>query len=157
MTITTKQRVFLAGLIVFTLWPIVHHGLVLKYEINPWKLAGWSMYCVRPAPIEVEVLTDAASLPEGWAMGLPPEVQQAVDQFEYDRRMWGLLEPPDAVAHAAFTAAPELRAVRIRVKDRRLDRETAHIVQKIDEYDYATAGEEEGTANSEQRTARAGE
>ena len=129
---------FFVGLILFTLWPIVHHGLVLKFEINPWKLAGWSMYCMRPAPIEVDVMTAADALPEGWEMGLPPEVQAAVDQFAYDRRMWGLLEEPDAVAAAVFEAAPELGEVRIRVKDRRLDRKTAHIVQKIDDYDYAT-------------------
>ena len=139
MTLCTKQRVAFVGLVLFALWPMVHHGLVRKYEINLWKLAGWSMYIKRPGPIEVEVMTTVETLPAGWAEGLPPDVQAAADQFEYDRRTWGLLLIPDEVADAAFAAAPELEFVRIRVKDRRLDRDTATIVEKIDDYDYDRA------------------
>lgn len=46
MSLAAKQRIVVAMLAVFALWPVVHGSLVEKYLINPWRLFGWAMYCV---------------------------------------------------------------------------------------------------------------
>ena len=60
MKIRTKRRLVVFGLAAFTIWPLVHRGLVARYDTNPWRLFGWAMYCVpRPKllPMAVVVYT----------------------------------------------------------------------------------------------------
>ena len=48
MTYAVKRKIVLAGLVVVTAWPAVHHGLVRALDLNPWHWFGWSMYTVPP-------------------------------------------------------------------------------------------------------------
>ena len=41
-----KRKVIVIFLVVFTLWPLAHRALVAAFNVNPWKLAGWAMFCV---------------------------------------------------------------------------------------------------------------
>mgnify|MGYP001616078877 CR=1 FL=1 len=44
MSAHAKTTVVAGALAALTLWPLVHLWLVARYDVSPWKLAGWGMY-----------------------------------------------------------------------------------------------------------------
>jgi len=39
-----KSRIVHLGLALVAVWPLVHMTLVRRFDVSPWKLAGWGMY-----------------------------------------------------------------------------------------------------------------
>ena len=46
MNLELKRRLTAFFILAFALWPAVHYGLVLRFDVDPWKLFGWAMYSV---------------------------------------------------------------------------------------------------------------
>ena len=44
------------------LWPIGHAALVARYDVDPWKLAGWAMYTRPTPPLLVALFTTARAV-----------------------------------------------------------------------------------------------
>jgi len=42
-----KKRVLFVALVFLAVWPILHHGIVTTYDMDPWLYFGMSMYA-RP-------------------------------------------------------------------------------------------------------------
>jgi hypothetical protein len=134
---TSKRIVVYAFLVAFTLWPLVHIGLVKRYDVNPWKLAGWGMYSAPqlPAWLQLFALTsDSVGIYE--LQTVQPALQPAVDEFL--RRRWGLrqLVEPDDLARAMLDYYPGIDGVRIVVVQPFLDRHTGMIEERTFTYGY---------------------
>ena len=79
-----KRSLVHVFLLVLAVWPAVHIGLVLRYDVNPWKLAGWGMYSAPqlPAYVRVSALTpDEVGLYELRTIqpGLQPAKQAGIE------------------------------------------------------------------------------
>ncbi len=134
----TKKRIVFAALMLVVVWPLVHHGLVRRYEINPWKFFGWSMYCIQPGRLELLFfpVADGGESPK-WYAGQPAELTDAIGEYLNRRRVWGLLLPPDEVASAVFDHAPRLNKVRLEVSETVMDTRTSRLGQRTHQYFYA--------------------
>ena len=84
-------------------WPLVHHGLVLRYDISPWNFAGWAMYCVPRKAIEVELIAvDGQRRVPVNADSLSPEARYRYDLYLYDREIIGRFASSEKLARAVF-------------------------------------------------------
>lgn len=132
-----KRRLALALLAALALWPLLHRGLVARYDLNPWKLAGFAMYTTPTPPVLVVVLHDAggrlAPLDE---RGLPEATRRALDRFRSERHALGRLRRPDDLARALFRARPDLPALVVLVQRMRLDPATARMTSTRERFVY---------------------
>ncbi len=93
---------------VLLLWPIGHSMLVRRYDVDPWKLWGFAMYCTPHLsrvslvdetdgpgrPISAEQLTDAA--------------REELARFGDLRATLGTLYPPSGLARTVLDEHPEI-------------------------------------------------
>lgn len=99
------------ALVVLAAWPLVHHALVLRWGVDPWHLAGWSMYCKPRAPLSV-TLNDG----RGGAIPmnrLPKAVDDAIGAWAKRRKVYGELLSPDELSREIFAAVSWLHAFEI--------------------------------------------
>jgi hypothetical protein len=136
LSLWKKLAVYLL-LVAFTAWPAVHIGLVKRYGVNPWKLAGWGMYAAPqlPAWVQLYALTsDSVGIYELHAV--QPALQPVVDEFLRRRRGLGSLAKPDSLARAMLDYYPGIDGVRIDVIQPYLDARTGMIEERTTPYEY---------------------
>lgn len=135
MSVRLKTHIVHATLLVLALWPIVHIGLAWRYDVSPWKLAGWGMYSTpRFGMIGMEVYgRDPAS--GGWEqlVAPAPEVQTVAVTFLERHRWLRGLATTDELAAAVARAHPEWDALRIVVAYPRIDLQTGMVVLTLDQ------------------------
>lgn len=140
MSTQRKQRWVHAFLVGLALWPLVHIVLVLRYDVNPWKLAGWGMYSAPQLAHRLEILGHA---PGGGALrlpALPEDLVAVVANYNRLRRGLGRLVEPDEVARAVFGYEGGPEAITIRITKPVLNRKTGMIEERIEDYEYRRAG-----------------
>lgn len=137
LSLRFKQRLVIGLLLAMVLWLPVHRWLVVRWEVNPWKLAGWAMY-VKPQPrVQVEFLDAAGDRLAPLALDQSAEpYRSAVGEFLAKRKHAGNLVRPDALADVVFTFEPRVRQLAIVVTHTVLDPETATLVPKRFGYRY---------------------
>jgi hypothetical protein len=123
-----KRRAVGIFLIAFAVWPLVHFSLTQRYDVSPWKLFGWGMYCVPGAMKTVRIM----ALTEGGMRTLDfqaytPEERKLVDRFRGNRQALGLLASPEPLAQGMLGLRPEFDGVVIAVLTLSLNRETARL------------------------------
>lgn len=106
-----KKRVVFVAIVILALWPIVHHGIVATYEINPWLYFGLSMYAKPRLYIDIVAMEVA----------YPGQPFQSVNRDDAhaslslqsnlhmlaNRRAWyGTLYNPESVVKGMFNAFP---------------------------------------------------
>lgn len=132
------QRAVLLGVLAAVgLWPLVHRALVARYDINPWKLAGFAMYSVPTPPVQVVLFEKAGK-------GLRPLDEQALpgaasielQRFRRTRYALGDLARPDGVGRAVLAARPDLAWVVIATQRMQLDPATARMTSVRSQYTY---------------------
>ena len=130
MTFERKRQVVCMALVVLAIWPLVHHVAVRRFDLDPWKLFGWSMYTVPPRRVRAFPVSLEDDRLLGVA-GLPPHharlVKSAYDDFSQLRRQWGEFVTPDEFARSLFVAYPEVDRLAIYVQHIRVDRSTAKV------------------------------
>lgn len=115
MRTVTKARVVAGALIGIALWPIVHRQLVVHYDINPWKLYGFAMYCT-PHGVAVDLVDRSVRPPRRIEPDtLPPPARAAYDAFVERRRTLGRFVSPDDMAGEVLRALPEVRRLTVAV------------------------------------------
>jgi hypothetical protein len=125
---------FMAGL---TLWPLVQIGLCFRYDVSPWKLAGWGMYAQPRLGASLNV--EARTSPDGVAEPLPPvayDVMVEADRFLQDWRWLRRLVRPDRFAERVFAAFPQYQVLEVVVNNHVLDRDTGFIVTEPVRFPY---------------------
>lgn len=89
MTPQTKSRLVHAALALLLVWPAVHLGLVARYDLSPWKLAGWGMYSApRFGLIGMEVYGRPAAGGEWQQLTTPSPAVAALATSFLERHRW---------------------------------------------------------------------
>jgi len=113
VTISTrvKKRVVFAAIVFLAIWPMVHHGLVAIYEINPWIFFGLSMY-VRANPMPDIVALEAAYPGQTFqavnrdALRVSLPLRQSLRTLVDGRSSYGTLYNPETVVEEIFDEFP---------------------------------------------------
>ncbi len=106
-----KKRVLFVALVFLAIWPILHHGIVTTYDMDPWLYFGLSMYA-RPRPI-LGVIALQAAYPGESFRSVNPDALQADSPLRRNIRMltdgrawYGTLHNPEPVVEEMFDAFP---------------------------------------------------
>lgn len=133
-----RRRLVGALLAVFAVWPLVHYELVARYELDPWKFAGWAMY-LRPTFLpRVEVF----ELREGTRVKTPligRRLEAAGREAERMRRealYWGALADPEPLALLARRGLATREPIEIVITRFSLDPASARVTASRRSYLY---------------------
>ncbi len=107
-----RRRVLLVFLAALSVWPLAHHGLVRAFDMDAWRLLGFSMYAVPKPLVKVQAveMSWAPEVPDAQRV-LPEPVKRA-----FDRQLWklrngrqtlGLLYPWQTRFVRMFAVLPE--------------------------------------------------
>jgi hypothetical protein len=113
-----------------TLWPLVHIALQARFDLSPWKLAGWGMYSApRFGLIGMEIFGRVPGSGEWEKLGDPSaELQRVATAFlEHHRWLRGLAAAGDLVS-AVRVARPAWDDVRVVVSYPEIDRRSGMVV-----------------------------
>lgn len=132
-----KRGVVVAVLLFVAFWPLVHRGLVARYDVNPWKLAGFAMYTTPTPPVQVVLFRrGAGGLVPIDERSLSPELQRRLARFRVERHALGALRRPDALGAALLEARPELAWVVVAVQRMQLDPGSARMTSRREQFVY---------------------
>jgi hypothetical protein len=142
LNFAAKRRVLYAGLLLFTLWPLVHIYLVTHFDMSAWKLAGWGMYATpRPSSSGIAVFGRRMGSQHFEELRSAPAAWQAQASQFLDRQRWlGQLIHPNDLARSFKEQRPEFTDLRIIVYTPALDRHTGMIVMTQLVYEYPASG-----------------
>lgn len=148
MSARSKSTVLGVALVALTLWPLVHIGLVRRYGLSPWKLAGWGMYSApRSRSLGMEVFgRPAGGGPLVHLTNPPPAVRDAAGPYLERHRWLHRLARPHALAAAIAAAEPGWDDVTIAVFEPELDRASGMVVMRalVHHFTVTAAGAEYG-------------
>lgn len=137
MTARGKARLIGTVVLAIAVWPIAHRLLVVRMDVNPWKLYGFAMYCT-PHEVVVDVIDRSSGAPRRLdPAAFPPPLRESHQRFEARRSVLGRLAAPDALAADAFAALPELRALTVAVSIFSLEPGQASITRRTQLYPFA--------------------
>jgi len=133
-----KRRALELFLVAFAIWPLIHFGLVERYEVSPWKLAGWAMYAAPTTQVGVAVFAvRPGRKPERLAeAALPAPVAAEMARFVDRRRTLGRLASPDSIGRELFARRSDLAWTVVAVETRLLDRDSATIERELEKHVY---------------------
>ena len=142
MTVARKTGLVVVGLGVLTLWPLVHMVLCARYDVSPWKLAGWGMYATpRPRTIGMEVHGRAPGDAIFTQLSGPSPALLAAGATFLERWRWlGRLARLDDFAAAVFAEHPAWTELRIEVYRSHLDAGTGMVGLRRDDRYYRRDG-----------------
>ncbi len=124
-----KARVLLGILCSLALWPVVQRQLVTRFEIDPWKFAGFAMYATWTGTVVVPLEpAPGGGLTPMDETALPAFARDALHRFRRDRPALGKLLPPDELAQTLFAARPEIDGLVVAIQRMQLDPKTARII-----------------------------
>ena len=135
MRLETKARVVHAALALLTLWPAVHLALVARYDLSPWKLAGWGMYSTpRFGLIGMEIYGRPAGEEEWRQLTAPgPALRAAATDFLERHRWLRRLASAREVIDLARDEHPEWDQIRVMISYPAIDGSTGRVVLTRDE------------------------
>ena len=137
MKTRNKTLAIHCGLMLLTVWPLVHIALVKSYDVNPWKFAGWGMYSAPQLFPSIRGYGQAsAEGPRDELRGLPPQLQPMLADFLRLRRGLRKLVKPDAIGRELLRLYPVPQVVTIEVVQPKLNRKTAMIEETVEVYVY---------------------
>ncbi|MEM8605633.1 MAG: hypothetical protein AAGF92_00910 [Myxococcota bacterium] len=120
-----KRRLVIAFVVLLTIWPLAHRAMVAAFNVNPWKLAGWAMFCI-PNPKTSTQTYGLTTSGRRIRFEMRPEDQFDLSLYDYRRQILGeLAPPPDRLAEQILSRHPELAGVGVVVYQYHLDPETA--------------------------------
>ena len=106
-----KKRVLFVALVFLAVWPILHHGIVTTYDMDPWLYFGLSMYA-RPRPILGVIALQAAYPGESFrsvnpdALPTDSPLRRNIRMLTDGRAWYGTLHNPEPVVEEMFDAFP---------------------------------------------------
>lgn len=124
-----KRLLLWATLLVATLWPLVQLGLVARYDLNPWKLAGWGMYAAPRLRASLDVRGRGRGTSAAEPVGpVSRRVIVEADRFLQRWRWLRRLAPPDRLGRLVLEEFPDYAAVEIVVSQRTIDPRSGMVV-----------------------------
>ena len=134
MSFVTKRRLVLAFLVCIATWPLAHRFLVARFEIDPWRLCGWAMYCTPKLQVEVAVVPERAGRPI--ELDLPPSLREEANRFAGRRAVLGRFVNPVLLARHALDRL-EADSVVVTIQHDRLDPQTNRIIGTREYFRYS--------------------
>lgn len=130
-----KRRAVVLCLLALAVWPLIHRGLVWRYDVDPWKLFGVAMYSV-PGPmktVRVFPISQGGRRPALDFEEYAAEEQRAVDHFREHRRALGRLMSMEPLGHRMLELHQDWEGVVIAVGTLALDPDTARLKSAVRE------------------------
>ena len=124
MVLSRRRTLIGLLLVAFALWPLVHHVVVKRYFLSPWRLFGWAMYCVPVYEPKVEFF----AFRDGGRIAVDFPRTSADDALTYRRFIRNRSEL------GTLVDAADLGRILFR-HDPRLDRLVVKITQPVYHYD----------------------
>ncbi|HZR81482.1 MAG TPA: hypothetical protein VFD92_10340 [Candidatus Binatia bacterium] len=135
MSLARKAAIVHGGLLLLTLWPAFQMALVARWDVSPWKLAGWGMYSTpRFSLVGMEI--DGRTAPGGEWRRLDdpsPELRAVAGRFLERHRWLRRLAASDELIARVALEKPAWREVRVAVSYPALDGATGMVVLRTDE------------------------
>ncbi len=134
MDLRAKTRVVHTALLALAVWPAIQIGLTERWDVSPWKLAGWGMYATpRFSLVGMEIYGRAAP-DDPWTRIVAPsaELHAAATAFLERHRWLRRLASEEPLLEPVRALEPTWRELRIVVSYPVLDRETARVVLRED-------------------------
>lgn len=139
MTLRAKRRIVFSALLVLAVWPLAHRALVARYEISPWRLFGWAMYCQPKLSLEVGTVAERGGVP--FDVEIPDSVIRARARFGEMRVALGRLVSPADLARLMLTELPEADRAVVVIQRNRLDPASARIVGRREYFRFERAAD----------------
>ncbi len=143
-----KKRVLFVALVFLAVWPILHHGIVTTYDMDPWLYFGLSMYA-RPRPILGVIALEAAYPGESFrsvnlnALLANSPLRRNIRMLTDGRAWYGTLHNPEPVVEEMFDAFPsDIDRISFTMRSLSLDAEGMLVAQ--DARTECRKGEERG-------------
>jgi len=133
MSFESKRRAVMVFLVCLAVWPLAHRFLVTRFEISPWRLGGWAMYCTPKLRVEVGIVPESNGKPI--AKKLPEELQTEASDFVQRRAVLGRFADPRSLALNALDKV-DADSVVITIQHNRLDPRTDTIVGRREYFRY---------------------
>ena len=137
MSFAVKRRVVRGLLLFLAVWPLVHRGLVEVYDISPWRLFGWAMYCRPILSVNVGLVPEDQAGPMETV--LPAALERETRRFTERRLALGRLADPAPLASAALAQLPRARSVIVVIQHNRLDPWSDTILGRREYFRFARA------------------
>jgi len=131
-----KSRIVYAGLAVVAAWPLVHIALVRRFDVSPWKLAGWGMYSTpRFDLLGMEIYGHDAATGEDEQLTTPSGAEREAAAAYLERYRWlrALADDSD-LTDVLFTDYPAWDRVTVVVFRPELDRDSGRITMQRREH-----------------------
>lgn len=154
---SARARKILVGVLLaaYFVWPLVHHQLVLRYRIDPWKLAGWAMYTTSAARIRISLSgVDESGRPVRVRPRSTARLQTILSDYVYRRRTLGLFAPPDSVVREVADMHPDYAEWTVTVDEIGLNAENYFAVIHRSTYRYPNIDGAPGPAEISYPTAK---
>ena len=137
MTVAATRRWVAALLVALALWPLGHRALVISYDVSPWKLFGWAMYCVpKPERTTRIYVPDTAGERRLPLSELSDETNVELRQFHNRWGALGDLADREAVACAVFSERAALETMTLALAKTGLDLQTGYVTRDIARHTY---------------------
>jgi hypothetical protein len=138
LTLQRKKHAVCAGLVLLTLWPAVHIYLVKRFDLSPWKLAGWGMYSApRISMLGMGVYgRRSADTKLEQLLSLSADLRTQANDYLGRYRWLGELSSPESFARAVLARHSEWQELRVVVYRPVLDKTTGMIVMTSLVHDY---------------------
>ena len=135
MTVAGKQRVVHAAILAFALWPCVQLALVARWDVSPWKLAGWGMYATPRFPdLGMEIWGRTADGGEA-RLTTPTPAEAAAATAYLERYRWlRALASRDDLTRTVFDARPDWATLRIVVFHPAMNASTGMVEMRSADY-----------------------
>jgi len=129
MDAVAKGRVVRTALLAFALWPLVQMTLVWRYDVSPWKLAGWGMYAApRFGLVGMEVYGRAGANDPWQQLATPSLEARAAAHAFLERHRWlRRLASSRELVGLVRAQHPEWSQVRVDVAYPELDRTSGYV------------------------------
>ena len=136
-----KRRLFGVALVVLALWPAVQIGLVLRYDVSPWKLGAWGMYSSpqRLPGLKLRGFKEGVMVVP-FVRPYPKWLQVEMKHFQRYRRAMGQLYSPAKLGALIFERRRDLDALRLDVIETHLNLQTAMVEERETRYSYERDG-----------------
>lgn len=118
-----------------TLWPAGQMWLVARYDVSPWKLAGWGMYSApRPQLLGMEIFGSSGGGSEDQLRDPTPELRQAANDFLERWRWLGQLAQPTELVALVRARHPEWQRIKVVAYKPTLSRTSSRIEMRATPY-----------------------
>lgn len=121
---------FLALVVLVALWPLAHRALVLRYQVDPWRLGGFAMYTTYQSTLVALFEATPGGLRVVEESGFSSRTAAALERMRLRRRALGQLAEPTEALRRVYAERPDLENLVVVIQRLWIDPETGRIASE---------------------------